>query len=196
MNQLKFETLKKAWDKLKKNRASDLRALVPDLTDPSEIYIKRISEDDAKMVVEFGGFREAMLNQKSIPQMKGTILSWLRKIVVGAQQGRSGPETLVVHINKEMKFDEAAVAVFKRDPKTNKKKTQYRCIGGKKDGRKVSDPSNCIGVPDPSKKIKFAVTKRAKYGQASASKKRTQLTNITARRIRKANQRLKKARGF
>ena len=99
-------------------------------------------------------------------------------------------------MSKDLKFNEAAISVFKRDPKTNKKKTQYKCIGGKKNGRKVADPNACIGVPDPAKKIKFSITKRAKYGQASKSRKKTQLTNITARRISKANQRLKKARGF
>ena len=193
---LDFETLKKAWNRLRKTRESDLQEVAPGLTKPEEIYIKRVLEDDVQMVVQFGGFRQAVDDQNTIPQVKRLITTWLRGFTMGVQQARSDEDTLVLRISKEMKFAEAAVSVFKRDPKTNKKKTYYKCVGGKKDGRKVSDPNQCIGVPDPAKKIKFSITKRAKYGQASKSRKKTQLTNITARRISKANQRLKKARGF
>ena len=115
---------------------------------------------------------------------------------MSVQQVRSNNEDLIVRMSKELKMTEAVVSVFKRDPKTNKRKNYYKCVGGKKNGRKVSNPNDCIGVPDPAKKIKFSITKRAKYGQASASRKKTQLTNVTARRLKKANQRVKKARGF
>lgn len=196
MAQLDFETLKTAWSKLRQDRESDLKRMVPDLSDPQEIYLKRVSEDDTRLVVQFAGLRRAVQNQNSIPQVKRLIMTWVRNFSLDAQQGRSDTDNLLVSLSKELKFGEAAISIFKRNPKTNKKQTAYRCIGGKKDGRRVSNPNDCIGVPDPGKKIKLAITKRGKYGQAAKSRKKTQLTNITAKRIRKANSRLKKARGF
>jgi len=193
---LDFETLRDAWNKLRKDREQDLKKVVPDLSDPQEIFLKRISEDDSRIVVQFAGLRRSVQNQYSIPQIKRLIMTWLRNFSLDAQQARSDTDSLIASISKELKFGEAAISVFKRNPKTNKKQTAYRCIGGKKDGRRVSNPNACIGVPDPGKKIKLAITKRSKYGQAAKSKKKTQLTNITAKRIRKANSRLKKARGF
>ena len=196
MTALTFDILKSAWNRLKKERAVDLKKLAPDLTDPDEIYVKRVSEDEVELAVQFSGFRAAVQDQTSIPQVKRVIMTWLKNMSVSVQLARSDENTLLVRLSKDTKFSEAAISIFKRDPKTNKKMTYYKCIGGKKNGRRVSDPNNCIGVPDPTKKIKFAISKRAKYGQASKSKKKTQLTNITARRIKKANQRLTKARGF
>ena len=40
------------------------------------------------------------------------------------------------------------------------------------------------------------MTKRAKSGQMGIGRKKTQLTNIVSKKIRKANTRFKKARGF
>ena len=196
MHDFNFDTLKAAWQRLKRDRSVDMKKIAPNLSDPDEIYMKRVSESDFELAVQFSGFRHSVQQQTSIPQVKRLVINWLKNISQSVQQVRSDDDTLIVRMSKELKVNEAAVSVFKRDPKTNKKTTQYKCIGGKKDGRKVASPDACIGVPDPAKKIKFSITKRAKYGQASKSRKQTQLTNVTARRIRKANQRVKKARGF
>lgn len=193
---LTFETLKKAWLKLTKDRETDLKKAVSDLSDPKEIYVKRVSEDETSLIVQFSGLRRSVQNQNSIPQVKRLIITWIKNFSLDVQQGRSETDTLLVTISKELKFGEAAISIFKRNPKTNKRQTAYRCIGGKKDGRRVSDPNNCIGVPDPAKRIQFSITKRGKYGQSGKSRKKTQLTNVTAKRIRKANTRVKKARGF
>ena len=196
MNELTFETLKDAWEKLRSARAVEMRKVAPGLSDPDAIYIKRVSESDVELAVRFAGFSHAVEQQSSIPQVKRLVINWLKYISMSVQQVRSDDDTLVVRLAKELKLSEAAISIFKRDPKTNKKKNYYKCVGGKKNGRRVANPNDCIGVPDPAKKIKFAITKRAKYGQAAKSRKKTQLTNVTARRIRKANQRLTKARGF
>ena len=196
MEQLSFETLKDAWEKLKKERAIEMKKVAPDLSDPNEIYLKRVSESDVELAVRFAGFSHAVQQQSSIPQVKRLVVNWLKHISMSVQQVRADEDTLVVRMSKELKMTEAAISIFKRDPKTNKKKSYYKCVGGKKNGRRVANPNDCIGVPDPIKKIKFSITKRAKYGQAAKSRKKTQLTNVTARRVRKANQRLKKARGF
>jgi len=196
MAAIDFETLKKAWTQLKTTRSVDLKRLSPNLSDPSEIYLKRIDETDIYLTVQFGGFENATSDSRFIPQLKRIVTSWLRKVSLDVKVMRSEPNSLIVRMETESKLDEAVISVFKRDPKTNKRKDYFKCIGGKKNGRRVKNPADCIGVPDFNKKVKFTQTKRAKAGQSGIGKKKTQLTNIVSKKIRKANMRLKKARGF
>ena len=197
MSYFTFEQLKQSWDKIRTNRGEDLKTQSTALSNPENIFIKRIKEDETSMTVEFSGLENAVEEDRAVPQVKRIIIGWLKKVSNDVRLIRSDlPATLMVEISKDMKLGEASISVFKRDPKTNKSKRSYKCIGGKKNGRKVADPNNCIGVPDFNKKMKFAQTKRAKVGQTAISRKKTSLTNIMSKRVRKANQRLKKARGF
>ena len=246
MTEFNFKVLKTAWNNVKKNRRSDLQRVAPYLTNPGEIYMKRMKEDSDYLTVQFLGFENSVSDTNSIPQVKRLVLNWIKRFSMDVQTMRGDTTTLIVKIAKEMKFteevevtddisakraelyklytkslkvmpaspaqekikariaelrhelgmNEAAISIFKRDPKTNKSKRYYKCIGGKKHGRRVANPNDCIGFPDFAKKMKFAMSKRQKAGQASIGKKKTQITNIMAKRIRKANMRLKKARGF
>lgn len=196
MSELTFDVLKQAWKKLTNERSEELQKLATDLSRPTEIYIKKIKEDEVSLMVEFSGITNAVVTAQSTAQVKRAITTWMRKFSMDVKVQRSDPNNLIVKLSKELKISEAAISVFKRDPKSNKIKKYYKCVGGKKDGRKVADPNDCIGIPDFQKKMKFGMTKRAKSGQTSASKKRTQLTNIVTKRLTKANKRLKKARGF
>jgi len=196
MTDFNFDVLKTAWKKLATGRAHDLRKIAPDFSNPEELYLKRISEDDYNMVLQFAGFSQAVSNPESIPQAKRTVIKWLKRFSMDVRTMRSEPNTLQVNVAKELRFDEASISIYKRDPKSNKAKRYYKCIGGKKNGRRVANPDDCIGIPDFAKKMKFGIAKRAKAGQMGKSKKKTQLTSILAKRVRKANQRVKKARGF
>lgn len=196
MSELTFEILKRAWKKLAKERTEELQKLATDLSRPTEIYVKKIQENDFSLMIEFSGISNSVVSSQSVAQVKRAITTWLRKFSMDVKVQRSDPNSLIVKISKELKIDEAAISIFKRDPGTNKIKSYYKCVGGKKDGRRVANPNDCIGIPDFQKKMKFGMTKRAKSGQTSASKKKTQLTNIVTKRLTKANKRLKKARGF
>ena len=196
MGQLTFETIKQAWKKLRDERYDEIKELSPDLVNINRIYLKNLKETNTHIMIKFGGFRSANQHVNSIAQTKRIVISWLRNVSLDVKQHRSTIDTLILVIDKESKINEASISIFKRNPKTNKKQTVYKCIGGKKDGRRVSSPDKCIGVPDPFKKLGFGISKRSKYGQTAKKKKHTALTNITAKRIRKANSRLKKARGF
>lgn len=201
MTEFNFKILRAAWNKLARERGHELRKITPSFSDPEELFLKRVSEDEYEMVIQFVGFNQAVSDASAIPQAKRTVLMWLKRFSMDVQTARSDPNTLTTRISKELRFtesrsDEAAISIFKRDPKSNKAKRYYKCIGGKKHGRRVANSADCIGVPDFTKKMKFGITKRAKYGQAAKGKKKTQLTSILAKRVRKANQRLKKARGF
>ena len=51
-----FKVLKTAWNNVKKNRQSELQRVAPHLTDPEEIYMKRMEEDEDYLTVQFAGF--------------------------------------------------------------------------------------------------------------------------------------------
>lgn len=197
MRKIDFNILRQAWKKLVDERQEDLLKIAPNFTNPSEIYIKKIEETDDDLLVQFTGFQDSTADfVNSLPQAKRAILTWLKRFSTNVQIQSSDDATLVVRINKELQFDEAAVSIFKRNPKTNKIQRYYKCVGGKKDGRKVKDAKDCIGVPDWNKKMKFGITKRAKYGQVKTAKTKTKLTNIISKKVSKANARVKAARGF
>lgn len=195
MAQLDFDTLKKAWRITRKNREDDLKTIAPSLANPDEIYLKRVGENDDELTVQFLGFEDAVDDANSIPQVKRLIVNWLKRSSQDVRLQPSDKNTMIVRIARDLKFDEAAISVLRRDPKSNKPKRVYRCIGGKKSGRKVANADGCLGVPDWNKKMKLSITKRTKPAQTGIAKKKTQLTNIMSKRIRKANQRVKKARG-
>ncbi len=196
MAAITFENLKKAWDTLKTERSAELRKLSPNLNNPKEITLRRTGEDQEYLTVQFSGFENATDDVNYVPQVKRLVLLWLRKISDDIRTMRSDPDSLIVKMDKGSKVEEASISVFKRDPKTNTRKNYYRCIGGLKNGKKVSSPDKCVGVPDFAKKTKMKMTKRAKSGQMGLGRKKTQLTNVISRKIRKANVRIKKARGF
>ena len=193
---LTFDILKNGWEKLIDRREDEIRKVSPSISSLGELYIKRDNEDESNLQVTFHGFENATSQQEFIPQIKRIIVGWIKQFSEHVEILRGDPTTLSLNISKEMKFTEAAVSVFKRDSKSNKVKRSYRCVGGKKNGRRVSSPDDCIGVPDFEKKTKFSINKRAKSAQSSLNKKKTSLTNLVSKRVRKANARLKKARGF
>jgi len=196
MAAITFENLKSAWDTLKTERAAELRRLSPNLSTPEEITLRRTGEDEGSLTVQFSGFENATDDVNYVPQVKRLVLLWLRKISDDIRTMRSDPDSLIVKMDKGSKVEEASIGVFKRDPKTNTRKNYYKCIGGLKNGKKVSSPDKCVGTPDFTKKTKMKMTKRAKSGQMGMGRKKTQLTNIVSKKIRKANTRFKKARGF
>lgn len=196
MSQINFENLKAAWDKLKTERSAELKRLAPNLNKSDEITLRRTTEDEQFMTVQFSGFESAVDDINYVPPVKRLVIQWLRKISDDVRTMRSDPDSLIVKIDKASKIEEAAISVFKRDPKTNKKKNYYKCVGGSKNGKRVSSPEKCIGIPDFAKKTKMKISKRAKAGQMGMGRKKTQITNIVAKKVRKANMRVKKARGF
>jgi len=193
-----FENVAKAWKKLVSDdeKLMAMTRFAPSLVRPSAIKLKNIPRNDGKLHIRFYGFEAASDSSSGIPLIKRMIVNWMKKISESVQIVDSGASDLNLLISTEMRFDEAAIPIYKRDPKTNKIKRGYKCIGGRKDGRRVSDPNACIMAPDIAKRIQFQITKRAKKGQSAKAKTRTKLTNIVSKRLRKANTRLKKARGL
>lgn len=198
MDTLTFDVIATAWKKLisDQDKVSVMQMQAPTFINPSAIKIKNVSDDGDTIHINFYGFEVASSDTQGVPTVKRMILNWVKKFSDQVQVIDSVSTDLNLVVSKYTKFTEAAVPVFRRDPKTNKVKRAYKCIGGSKNGKRVSDPNQCMQYPSVDKKIKLSVSKRAKYGQSAKARTKTRLTNIVAKRTRKANQRLKKARGF
>jgi len=198
MHTINFKTITKMWKSLltDPDSVTSMKKHAPSLEHPTAIHLKKLNEGDGVLKLQFYGFVAASNNTDGVPMIKRVVVNWIKQYAADVKVIASDKGTLLLNISTQRRFDEAAVTVFRRDPKTNKVKRVYKCIGGRKDGRRVSDGSQCLQYPNVEKRISLSISKRAKAGQAKRARTKTKLTNIVAKRVRKANNRLKKARGF
>ncbi len=198
MDELNFQTIAKAWKRMVNNpeKVSAMQTLSPTLTSPNAIRLKNIVEQDGYFHIRFSGFENASSETIGIPIIKRMILNWMKQIAEEVKVMDSTNTDLNLLVSVRSKFTEAAISIYSRNPKTNKITRKYKCLGGAKNGRKVSDPNQCLQYPSVEKRMKMAISKRATKGKTAKAKSKTRLTNIVSRKVRKANQRLKKARGM
>lgn len=198
MDELNFQTIAKAWKRLVSDpdKVSSMQTQSPSLTTPAAIRLKNIVEQDGHFHIRFSGFENASSETAGIPIIKRMILNWMKQIAEEVKVMDSTNTDLNLLVSNRSKFTEAAISIYHRNPKTNKVTRKYKCMGGPKNGRKVSDPNQCLQYPSVAKKISLSISKRATKGQSAKARTKTKLTNIVSRKVRKANQRLKKARGF
>lgn len=198
MDQISFDAIAKAWRVLVTDpvKLDGLQTQAPTLVTPTAIKLKKVAQDGQTIHIRFYGFESASTDTNGIPTIKRLIVNWLKEISENVKVIGGNTPDLNVVVDVTSKFTEAAIPVFRRDPKTNTIKKVFKCVGGAKDGRRVADPAECLTVPDVDKRINLAITRKAKVGQVAKSRVKTKLTNIVSKRVRKANQRLKKARGF
>lgn len=198
MDTVDFDTIADAWKRLinDDDRVDNMKVEAPSLVYPNAIRIKNISQDESSLRIQFFGFETASNGTAGIPIIKRMIVNWLKQISSMVQVVNAGTGDLVVNISTMSKFTEVAVPVFRRNPKTNAITRVSKCVGGAKAGRKVSNPNSCMTYPDVEKRANLSISKRARAGQIVQQKTKTKLTNIVSRRVRKINQRMKKARGF
>lgn len=104
---LTFDDIKAAWKKMIKTRESDLKQVEPNFTSPENLYMKLIEEQPNMLTIQFLGFENAVEQSTYIPQAKRVILSWLKRISMNVQTMRGTPDTLLVRIRTETKFDES-----------------------------------------------------------------------------------------
>ena len=77
--------------------------------------------------------------------------------------------------------------IWGRKGKTQVRK--YRCMGGKRHGRIVSNPAQCFAPPNIQQKIRMKIT-RKKLGKRMAMRsKRTKRTNPASRALKFLNKR-------
>lgn len=157
--------------------------------DPSVIKLSMESRKLDSFVAKFDGFTG--IDQNKIEMFKGEIIDWAKK-VGNVKILKSHPESLFLEISGEIA--EAVIKVFKAQG--GKIVPTFRCIGGPKNGKKASDPSICMSPPNI--KRRQAMRKAARQHKGSIANKRMKAgrTNkLLRRKVTKANQRLRKARG-
>lgn len=199
MRELSFKSIAKAWRIMTANpqTVQDLKREIPSLNDPSQIKIRNNTQrGDQSLHLEFIDILAAIENASEQGYVKRMIQNWLKAMSDTVQVINTGdPNSFSVKISRIGRFTEAAIPILRRDSK-NRIKRVYKCVGGRKNGKKVADMDQCLQVPDFYKKARLSVTKRAKHGQTSKSKKSTKLTNIVAKKAKRRNAMLKKSRGF
>jgi len=98
--QLSFETIRNAWDILKTQRADQLGQHVPGLTNPAEIFMKRLQDDGHFVTFAFCNLEAATdTPERTIPALKRAIQMWLRSMSTMVQILRSDFSTLTVRVD-------------------------------------------------------------------------------------------------
>jgi len=130
-----------------------------------------------------------------IARLRRAIFKYFQARLKDIRVAPSTTDAMVLSIKQEA-LGEAAITVLRRDPKTNKIKKAYKCIGGRKNGKKVGDPKSCTTPPNPYKQIAMKKNMRMKSGSINAKKALTRLNNIAYKKALAANKRLAASRKF
>lgn len=190
-----FKLIEHAWSRIIKEQAAEFKQRVPSLVSLSVISLDKEFEDRNKCVIIFTEFNEAVQEAKDIPLLKETIKRWLQKIGF-VRIRRSDNNSFIVELTdvKARQVDEAVVKVFTR--KNNTLVPAMKCLGGPKNGQRTQDVKTCMEPPSYARRTARKVSARKNKGSIAKKRQKTKLTNIIGRkRLKKANDRLKKARG-
>lgn len=197
-NTMIYEHIEKAWKNLTEKNPHDFKSRVPSLVSLNAIDIELVQETDNRVVIAFTNFAEAVSESQDIPRMKELIKNWLKQIGIVRIRRADNRSFIVELSNFEIdsinKVDEAVVKVFTR--KNNKLVPAMKCLGGPKNGQRTKDVATCMEPPSYAKRTARKISSRKNKGAIANKRKKTKLTNIIGRnRLKKANARLKKARG-
>jgi hypothetical protein len=126
---LTFDILNRAWNKVKTEKITQLKALVPGLSDPTKIYLKRVDDDGSSMTIEFKNIETSVSDpMRDIPLMKRAILGWLQKLSSDVQIVRGETPSLIVKVgmasdlpsfgdsSKQMSATKNPVPKYEQDP--------------------------------------------------------------------------------
>jgi hypothetical protein len=167
---------------------------VPSFSDSTVLRVNLVSGDDESILISVSGFERIVRDPNEINHVKMAILSIIDDMQVMTKKIRSTGNEIRLKVYKDSSLMEAVIKVFKR--KGNSLVPTLKCIGGQKDGKRVSDAKICMQAPSYNRRV-GAKKGSKKKGSIARSKNKTKVTNIVSRkRLSKANKRLKKARGF
>jgi hypothetical protein len=104
MQAMTFDMLKDAWDRMKALKAAEFKAMVPGLVGLPKITLKRVSEDEQHVTIEFGNLQQAMQDPMTdVPAFNKAVMSWLKRVSPQAQIVPGSQEALIVRIQKEIR---------------------------------------------------------------------------------------------
>ncbi|MAZ56835.1 hypothetical protein CL653_03515 [bacterium] len=191
---MSYEKIEKAWREVSKRFNPEFKKRVPSLIDLKNLNISKVSENDERIVLMFTSFSEAVSDIEDVPRLKAAIKSWLSRFsTVRIRPTNNQSYTTELIGFDTMHLDEAVVKVFTR--KGNKLTPALKCVGGPKHGQRTKDVATCMSPPSYARRTARKVSARKK-GAISNKQKINKITNIVSRRrLKKANDRLRKARG-
>lgn len=189
-----FKALKKIWNDSISSLETEFRDNVPSLGSLENVQLELLGRDGKGILVAFNGLSTTVSDENEVNNLRKAIFGWLSSGSLSVKLGRSGAGEFALRLDGTFdSLEEAAVKVFKR--KGMKLVPSLKCVGGPKNGQKVSDPSICTKPPEFNRRTAVKKSARKNKGKMKAKRRKTQLTNIVSKRLTKANNRLKKARG-
>lgn len=76
--QITFDIIRTAWAKLTRENRSTITTTVPQMQKPETVLIRKISEDDENVIIEFYGFESSMVNNGYIPMAHRMVVGWVK----------------------------------------------------------------------------------------------------------------------
>lgn len=113
-DELTFDLLVRAWKKLRVERIDDLRRAAPNLTSLDKVFIRKVSEDDESITVEFAGLDTAALNQSRISEVARVIEIWLQKVSERVQKVRNTSAVLTLRLSKQLRVGNVDLSRFQK----------------------------------------------------------------------------------
>jgi len=195
-----FQQIKKTWDKIISEQSDVIQKAIKGVTSLEQLELNLIEEHNDYMDIEFSNMNSTTDDPTNTsPMLKTLILKWLRTFAMVRIHNTPSDQfrlRLSDMSDNEEELEEAAVKVFKRNGRGGLK-TAYKCMGGPKDGRKVSSPDACNSYVDPKISRSRKISSRKNKAKMKNSRMKDKMTNVVSRkRLNRANKRMKKARGF
>ncbi len=149
--------------------------------------------------VSFFNLTAVISGDQEVPILKREIIRWLRSFC--DVRLRMATDTSVLRVtltnfkdNGIPPVTEAVERAFKRSG--NQIVRVFKCVGGPKDGRRVSDPDQCLKAVNVNRRMAVKQAARKNAGKIQKSKTKNRMVNIVSRnRLNKATKRLKKVLG-
>jgi hypothetical protein len=196
------EIFKQKWEELKANTGliNPIIKSVPSLNTLKDIEITVDSESDQGVCeISFYNLDTSVDEFDEVPVLKKELIRWMRSFC--DVRIRLSAEIPVMKVTLTYFKDqglppmkEAVERAFKRSG--NQIVRVYKCVGGPKDGRRVSDPDECMKAINVNRRMAVKQSARKNAGKIQKAKAKTQMVNIVSRnRLKKATKRLKKVLG-
>ena len=197
--QLTFQDIERTWNSLKGQREfyEVLSKSIPELTDlrPIKVYELQTSTPE-KPQIGFENISLTVSSPDSVSEIKKFLSAWIGSHFEFRKIKNSDIDKLNFLLTKkrDSKVDEAVQRTFKRVG--NKVKLTYKCVGGPKDGKRVSDPSQCTKAVNLKRRQARKQAARRSAGSIAKNRIKTRFAQVVARnRTKRANQRLNRVLG-
>lgn len=190
-----FEQVEKYWNAFKATKGGDLKTLVPNLQNLDNIQISQGRSNATMLEVTLSNLSMTVDDGQHVSLLKNYIIKYF-KTFSDVKIKNTGHDDLILYITnlRQPSVQEAALKVLKR--KGNTLVSTMKCISGPKKNQRVGNEKTCTAPLNTNMSIQRKISAKANKNQIKNKKKLTSIKSaVVHRRLVKANQMRKKARG-